>query len=90
MKEYLLFDRCADLAILITGGLKPEYYIRERLFFISIFDQVLNALKTNRTVSLLNRKANRPVKYHNNMYGTFRNKIRTTKYLVPISILSYK
>ena len=32
MKEYLLSDRCADLAILMTGGLKPEYYIRNRIF----------------------------------------------------------
>ena len=27
MKEYLLSDRCADLEILMTGGLKPKYII---------------------------------------------------------------
>ena len=32
MKEYLLSDKCADLAIIMIGGLKPEYYIRERMF----------------------------------------------------------
>ena len=32
MKEYLLDDICAELAILMTGGLKPEYYIRKRIF----------------------------------------------------------
>ena len=42
MNEYLLSDRCDDLAILITGGLKPEYYICKRIFKILIFDQVLN------------------------------------------------
>ena len=31
MKAYLLSERCADLVILITGGLKPEYYIRKRI-----------------------------------------------------------
>ena len=34
MKEYPLSDIYADLVILMRGGLKPEYYIRER---ISIF-----------------------------------------------------
>ena len=32
MKEYLISDRCADLAFLMTGGLKPEYYNREIIF----------------------------------------------------------
>ena len=32
MKECLLSDRCADLEILMTGGLKPEYYICKRDF----------------------------------------------------------
>ena len=42
MKEYLLSDRCADLAILMTGGMKPEYYNRERIsYFFLVFDQVL-------------------------------------------------
>ena len=31
MKEYLLSDRCADLAVIITGGMKPEFYIRKRI-----------------------------------------------------------
>ena len=33
------------------------------------------------------RKVNLPITYHNNIYGTFRNKIRTTKppVLIPIS-----
>ena len=34
MKEYLLSDRIADLAFLMTSGLKPEYYIRKRNFFL--------------------------------------------------------
>ena len=34
MKEYLLSDRCNDLAIIMTGELKPEYYIRKRIFKI--------------------------------------------------------
>ena len=33
MKECLLSDRCADLEILMTGGLKPEYYIHKRIFW---------------------------------------------------------
>ena len=32
MKEYILSDRCADLEILMTGGLKPKYYISKRIF----------------------------------------------------------
>ena len=32
MKKYLLSDKFSDLEILITGGLKPEYYIR-KIFF---------------------------------------------------------
>ena len=32
MKEFLFFDRCDDLEILMTGGLKPEYCIRKRNF----------------------------------------------------------
>ena len=34
MKEYLIYDICADLAILMTGGLKPEYYIRKKILFL--------------------------------------------------------
>ena len=36
------------------------------------------------------RKANRPVTYRNSIYGTFRNKIHTTKPPVIIPILSNK
>ena len=32
MKEYLLYDKCADLTIIMIGGMKPGYYIRERIF----------------------------------------------------------
>ena len=32
MNEYLLFDRCAELEISMTGGLKPEYYTRKMIF----------------------------------------------------------
>ena len=32
MNKYLLSDRCADLAIFMTGELNPEYYIRKRFF----------------------------------------------------------
>ena len=31
MNKYLLSDKYADLAILMTGGMKPEYYNRERI-----------------------------------------------------------
>ena len=48
MKEYLISDKCSHLAIIMIGGLKPEYYIRERIF---IFDQVINGLKTTQQVS---------------------------------------
>ena len=40
--EYLLSDRCADLAILMTGRLKSEHYIRKRILKYLVFDQVLN------------------------------------------------
>ena len=42
MKEYLLSDRCADMEILMTGELKPEYCICKRILEKLIFDQVLN------------------------------------------------
>ena len=42
MKEYLLSENCADLAILMTGGPKPEYYICKKVLILIIFDQVLN------------------------------------------------
>ena len=32
MKDYLLSDRFYDLAILITSEMKPEYYIRRKIF----------------------------------------------------------
>ena len=32
IEEYILSDRCEDLEILMTGGLKPEYYNCERIF----------------------------------------------------------
>ena len=32
MKEYLLYDTFAHQEILMTGGLKPGYYIRKRIF----------------------------------------------------------
>ena len=34
MKEYILSHRWADLENLVTGGLKPEFYIRKRVFKI--------------------------------------------------------
>ena len=37
MKEYLLSDGCADLEILMTDGLKPEFYIRKRILKIFEF-----------------------------------------------------
>ena len=37
MKEYLFSDICADLEILMTGGMKPEYYIRKGIFKFLIF-----------------------------------------------------
>ena len=37
MKEYLLSDRCVDLAILMTDGLKPKYYNRERILIFFDF-----------------------------------------------------
>ena len=39
MKEYLLPDICADLEILMTGGMKPEFYIHKMIFLNLIFDQ---------------------------------------------------
>ena len=48
MKEYLISAKCVDLAIIMIGGLKPEYYIREKVFYFlifKIFDQVLNGKK---------------------------------------------
>ena len=53
MKYYLLSDRCTDLEILMTGGLKPEFYIRKRILKILIFDKVLNGFKTTHPESLL-------------------------------------
>ena len=41
MKGYLLFDRCADLSILMRGGIKAEFYIRKRIIIILIFDKVV-------------------------------------------------
>ena len=32
MKEFLLSEKSAALTILMTGGLKPEFYIRKRIF----------------------------------------------------------
>ena len=32
MKEYLFSDQCADLAVLMAGVLKPEFYIRKSIF----------------------------------------------------------
>ena len=32
MKECLLSEECYNLEILMTGGMKPEYYIRKRFF----------------------------------------------------------
>ena len=40
MNEYLLYDICDDLKILMTGGMEPEYYTH--FLFIFIFVQVLN------------------------------------------------
>ena len=37
MKYYLLSDRCAYLSILITGGMKPEYYIRKIIYDLLLF-----------------------------------------------------
>ena len=34
MREYLICDRCADLAILMTDGMKPEYYMRRKVFLL--------------------------------------------------------
>ena len=53
MKEYLLSDRCDDLEILMTGGLKPEFYIRKMIFDFFIFDQVLIGLKRTHQASVL-------------------------------------
>ena len=51
MNKYLLSDKYADLAILMTGGMKPEYYNRERIFiYLLIYDQVINGKTTNHTV----------------------------------------
>ena len=56
MKEYRLYDICAELEILMIGGLKPEYYIRKSIFLFLFFDKVINSLKTTHTVS--------PTSYH--------------------------
>ena len=53
MKEYFLSDICTDLAILMTSGLKPEFYIHKRILIFLIFDQVLNNQKMTQPVSLL-------------------------------------
>ena len=34
MKEYILSYKSADLEFLMTGGLKPEYYICKRIFLL--------------------------------------------------------
>ena len=36
MKEYRFSDKCAELAILMKGGLKLEYYIHKRIFFAKL------------------------------------------------------
>ena len=51
MKKYLLSDRFPDPETLTTDGMKPEYYIRKGFLIFSIFDQVLNGLKTTFIVS---------------------------------------
>ena len=42
MKEYLLSDRYVYLKILMTGVMKPEFYIRKSFFNFLILDQVIN------------------------------------------------
>ena len=37
-----LWHLCSELEILMTSGLKPEYYTRKSVFWFLIFDQVLN------------------------------------------------
>ena len=45
MKEYLISDAFAELDILMTGGMKPEFYIC-KTFFLNLFkNQVLNGQK---------------------------------------------
>ena len=39
------------LPIIITGGLKTEYYIRKKIINFLIFDQVLNGSKTTHRFS---------------------------------------
>ena len=47
MKEYLHYDRCAELENLTIGGLKPEYYIRKRIFIYFDFYLSSKWLKNN-------------------------------------------
>ena len=47
MKEYLLSDRCADLALLIIGGPKPEYYIHKMIIKFLDFLASSKWLKNN-------------------------------------------
>ena len=35
----------------MTGGLKPEYYIRKKILIFLIFDQIQNFAKTTQQVS---------------------------------------
>ena len=51
MKEYLFCEGYADLENLMTGRLKPEYYIRKIILIFLIYYQVLNVLKTTHMVS---------------------------------------
>ena len=53
VKEYLLSDRRSEPAILLTGVMKPEFYIHKRFLFFFIFDQVLNGEETAQPVSPL-------------------------------------
>ena len=50
MKEYPIFDNYADLEMLMTGGMKPEYYTRKRNFDFYHFWPSYKWLKTTHTV----------------------------------------
>ena len=62
------------LPIIITGGMKPEYYICKRILIFLIFNQFLNCAKTTHSMSLpsqitnLYQSAQTPVETLVNIY----------------------
>ena len=49
MKEYLLSDRCAELEVLMTGGLKPEYYTCKRISMVDTIQGAFGFFEAKKT-----------------------------------------